>query len=136
MTDSDDDFDEIDCDHVLSGRAGRVLMVKSVTEEFLELETKKQARLLANAKLWADGQTPSPEQFQGNEGRCGGDNDRMLVAMKTHKIRLYGFIRQYKRMKTLIIVDVDAAKKQDKARSHILKRAKSAVQTVDKTCGG
>lgn len=135
MTDSECEFEEIECDHVLTGRTGRVLMAKSVTETFLSLETKKQARLLANAKLWADGYNPTPEQFQGNEGRCGGDNDRMLVAIKTHKVRLYGFIRQYKQMKTLILVDIDGAKKQNKAKSFVLKRAKSAVQALDRKCG-
>lgn len=134
MSDSDD-FDEIDCDHVLTGRVGRVLMAKSATKEFLQLATQKQARLLANAKLWADGQRPSSEQFQGNEGRCGGDNDRMLVAIKTHKIRLYGFIRNYRKMKTLIIADIDPAKKQDRAKKHVLNRAKAAVVAIDKSCG-
>jgi hypothetical protein len=134
MSDSDN-FDEIGCDHVLTGVAGRVLMAKAVTKEFLQLETQKQARLLANAKLWADGQRPSPEQFQGNEGRCGGDNDRMLVAIKTHKIRLYGFIRSYLKVKTLLIVDLDAAKKQTKAKKHVLDRAKSAVVVMDNSCG-
>lgn len=135
MSDSED-FEEIDCDHVLTGVSGRVLMAKSVTAEFLELESKKQARLLANAKLWADGRVLSPEQFKGNEGRCGGENDRMLVAVKTHKIRLYGFIRQCRGMRTLIIVDADMAKKQTKAKGHVLKRAKTAVLTMDQSCGG
>lgn len=134
MSDSDN-FDEIDCDHVLTGRAGRVLMAKATTKEFFQLEAQKQARLLSNAKLWADGQRPSPEQFQGNEGRCGGDNDRMMVAVKTHKIRLYGFIRSYRNMKTLLIVDIDPAKKQNKAKKHILNRAKAEVVAVDKRCG-
>lgn len=134
MSDSTD-FDEIDCDHVLTGTAGRVLMAKSVTKEFFDLETQKQARLLSNAKLWADGQKPSSEQFQGNEGRCGGANDRMLVAVKTHKIRLYGFIRSYRSLRTLIIVDIDAAKKQNKAKKHILARAKAAVVAFDDICG-
>jgi hypothetical protein len=134
MSDSGE-FDEIDCDHVLTGRAGRVLMLRTVTKEFVQLETQKQARLLANAKLWADGQRPSPEQFQGNEGRCNGENDRMLVAIKTHKIRLYGFIRSYRGVKTLIIADIDPAKKQNKAKKHILDRAKAAVVAIDKSCG-
>ena len=134
MSDSDD-FDEIDCDHVQTGASGRVLMVKSVTAEFLVLETKKQARLLANTKLWADGYNPSPEQFNGNEGRCGGPNNRMLVAVKIHKIRLYGFVRQYRKVKSLIIVDADMAKKQTRAKGHVLKRAKAAVLLMDQSCG-
>ena len=134
MSDSED-FGDIDCDHVLTGALARVVMVKAVTTEFLEIETRKQARLLSNAKLWADGQRLSSEQFNGNEGRCGGTNDRMLVAIKAHKIRLYGFIRQVQKLRTLVIVDIDPAKKQDKANPRTLKRAKTAVEKYDLLCG-
>ncbi len=134
MTDSED-FDEIDCHHVLSGLDGVVLMAKTVTSEFMELESKKQSRLLSNLKLWADGQKPHSDQFQGNEGRCGGSNDRMLVAAKAHKIRLYGFIRRYREEKTLIIVDIDTAKKQTRARPRILSKAKKLVVDMDDLCG-
>jgi hypothetical protein len=135
MSDSDD-FASVNCDHVLTGVIAQVLMAKSVTIDFCELESRKQARLLSNAKLWADGQRPSTEQFNGNEGRCGGDNDRMLVAIKVHKVRLYGFIRNYKSKKTLILVDIDPSKKQDRACPRILKRAKSRVRDMDTLCGG
>lgn len=135
MSDSDD-FANIDCDHVLTGMTAQVLMAKSVTIEFFELETRKQARLLSNVKLWADGQRPSSEQFNGNEGRCGGDNDRMLVAVKVHKVRLYGFVRSYNNIKTLILIDMDSAKKQDRACPRILKRSKSRVRDMDTLCGG
>jgi hypothetical protein len=134
MTDSDD-FDEIECDHVLTGSVARVLMAKTVTQEFIAVESKKQARLLSNAKIWADGHPPNEEQFQGNEGRCGGENDRMLVAVKVHKIRLYGFVRRYRGKKTLLIVDIDVAKKQNKANPRILKRAKAAAVAMDAKCG-
>ena len=134
MSDSAD-FDDIDCDHVLTGRVARVLITKEVTREFLTLESKKQARLLSNAKLWADGYRPNQEQFNGNEGRCGGENDRMLVAVKAFKIRLYGFVRRYRSKKTLLIVDIDASKKQDKANRRILKRAKNNAVALDRKCG-
>lgn len=130
-----ENFDEIDCDHVLTGRAACVLMAKSVTQEFIGIESKKQARLLSNAKLWADGHRPNDEQFQGNEGRCGGANDRMLVAVKVHKIRLYGFIRRYRERKTLILIDIDVNKKQNKASPRVLKRAKAAAVAMDEMCG-
>lgn len=130
------DFDEIECDHVLTGKVARVLMMKAVTKDFLDIETKKQARLLANAKLWADGFRPTDEQFNGNEGRCGGDNDRMLVAIKVHKVRLYGFVRGFRGMKTLIVIDIDASKKQNRANPRILKRAKAVVISLDARCDG
>lgn len=134
MSDSED-FSDIDCDHVLTGATGRVLMAKVVTADFVQLESKKQARLISNAKLWADGLNPHSDQFQGNEGRCGGANDRMLVAVKVHKVRLYGFIRRIENMKTLIIVEIDSAKKQDKASPRMLRKAKSAVIDMDVICG-
>lgn len=134
MSDSDD-FASIDCDHVLTGMTAQVLMAKSVTAAFFELETRKQARLLSNTKLWADGQRPNGEQFNGNEGRCGGQNDRMLVAIKVHKVRLYGFIRRYKEKRTLILVDIDSDKKQNRACLRILKRAKGRVRDMDNLCG-
>ena len=128
-------YSEIGCDHVLSGKEARVLMRKKVTKQFSKLDTRQQARLISNAKLWADGRSPSSEQFNGNEGRCGGANNRMLVAVKTHKVRLYGIIRQYRGEKALIIVDIDAAKKTNKAAPHILKRAKTAAVELDDICG-
>lgn len=134
MSDSDD-FDEIDCDHVLTGQVARVLMSKTATKEFLTLPSNKQARLLSNAKLWADGYKPTEEQFKGNEGRCGGQNDRMLVAVKAFRIRLYGIVRRYKAKKTLLIIDIDPSKKQDRANPRILKRAKALAVALDERCG-
>lgn len=134
MNDSND-FEDIDCEFVLVGRAGRVLMSASVVGEFQGIEARKQGQLLSRVKLWADGISLTKEQFNGNEGRCGGENDRMLVAVKTSKVRLYGFVRHYNDLKTLIIVDIDSAKKQDKANSRILKKAKQLVVLFDKKCG-
>lgn len=134
MSDSDE-FSDIACDHVLDGAGARVLMLKAVTKEFFGLESKKQARLLSNAKLWANDYKPSSEQFNGNEGRCGGKNDRLLVAVKAHKVRLYGIIRRYRGMRTLLIVDIDVAKKQDLANPRIIKRAKIKAVNLDELCG-
>lgn len=134
MSDSDD-FSELSCDLVHTGLVARVLMEKSVTKEFLKLESKQQARLLSNATVWASEHRPSSEQFNGNEGRCGGENDRMLVAIKARKIRLYGIIRRYRGLKTMIIVDIDVAKKQDLANPRILKRAKVKAISIDILCG-
>lgn len=109
-------------------------MMREVTREFLALDSKKQARLLANAKLWADGHKPTEEQFNGNEGRCGGENDRMLVAVKVHKVRLYGFVRSFRGKRTLLLVDIDSSKKQNKANPRILKRAKATATELDSLC--
>lgn len=137
MSDSDD-FSEIECELVLHGTSGRVLMSKAVIDDFMALDTRKQAQLLSRAKLWADDVRLTREQFNGNEGRCGGANDRMLVALKTNKAmktRLYGFVRHYRDQRTLLIVDMDTAKKQDKANPRILKRAKATAVSLDERCG-
>ena len=137
MSDSDD-FSEIECELVHEGTSGRVLMSSEVIDDFMALETRKQAQLLSRAKLWADGIRMTREQFNGNEGRCGGANDRMLVALKTTnamKTRLYGFVRHYRDQRTLLIVETDTAKKQDKANPRILKRAKAKAVVLDERCG-
>lgn len=59
----------------------------------------------------------------------------MLVAVKTHKVRLYGFIRRYRGKKCLVIVAIDSAKKQDKPNPRIVKKAKEAVIQLDALCG-
>lgn len=137
MSDSND-FSEIECEHVHDGTAGRVLMSNKIIENFMALESHKQAQLLSRAKLWADGVRLTREQFNGNEGRCGGANDRMLVALKTNKVmktRLYGFVRRYRGKRTLLLVDMDTAKKQDQANPRILKRAKAKAESLDERCG-
>ena len=137
MSDSDA-FSEIECEHVLDGATGRVLMVGKIVDEFMALDTRKQAQLLSRAKLWADGVRLTREQFNGNEGRCGGANDRMLVAVKTNKAlktRLYGFVRHFRGRKTLLLVGMDTAKKQDRANPRILKKVKAEAVLLDERCG-
>lgn len=137
MSDSND-FSDVDCEHVLTGRSGRVLILGSLVSDFMALDTRKQAQLMSRMKLWADGVPLTKEQFNGNEGRCGGDNDRMLVAVKTNnslKVRLYGFVRHLRSVRTLLIVDIDDAKKQDKASPRILMRARAKVVSLDERCG-
>lgn len=60
----------------------------------------------------------------------------MLVAVKVHKVRLYGFIRSYRNQKTLMLIDIDADKKQNKANPRVLKRAKVAATALDAICDG
>lgn len=130
------DPDSFNCDLMVSGCEGEVLIDKSVTKELLELDSIKQARLLSNAKLWADGRKPTREQANFSEGRCGGKFNRMLLAIKTHKVRLYGFIARINNKKTMVIVDIDPAKKQTKADKTVLKRAKNRVKEFDERYGG
>lgn len=137
MSDSTD-YANVGCEHVLEGQEGRVLMSHSILDRFFSLETRAQAQLMSRMKLWADGIPLTKEQFNGNEGRCGGGNDRMLVAVKTSvamKTRLYGFIRHLRGKRTLIVVEIDTAKKQDKANPRVVGRAKSEVLFYDERCG-
>ncbi|TMM50195.1 hypothetical protein [Qipengyuania marisflavi] len=137
MSDSDD-FSEIECEFVRDGTEGRVLMSRKIIDEFMALESRKQAQLLSRLQLWGNGVKLTREQFNGNEGRCGGEDDRMLVAVKTNKAmktRLYGFVRHYREKRTLLLVAMDTAKKQDKANPRILKRAKAEAVSLDERCG-
>lgn len=124
-------YELMDCDFVTDGDGGAVIMQKEVTKDFVELETKKQAKLMANMRIWARGLKLTEEQMNFNEGRIDGESGRMLYAVKTHKVRLYCFIKSLLGKKTLIVVDMDASKKKDKADARILARAKRKASDFD-----
>lgn len=93
-------------------------------KELKEIDEKKLARLLRIMELWCGGQQLTAEQYNGNEGRARrGDLNVMLQAFKTHKVRLFGIVMRIDRKRTFLIVDLDPAKKQNKADPNILKRA-------------
>lgn len=101
-----------------------VAIEKSLTKELKEIDDRKLARLLRIAELWCQGQQLTAEQFNGNEGRARrGDLNVMLQAFKTHKVRLFGIVMRFAGRRTFFIVDLDPAKKQNKADPAILKRA-------------
>lgn len=96
----------------------------ALMKELDDIEPKKLSRLIRIMEIWCLGQQLTTEQFNGNEGRAKrGDLNVMLQAFKTHKVRLFGFVMKLERKRTFLIVDLDPAKKQNKADPNILKRA-------------
>jgi hypothetical protein len=115
----------LQCRELASERGGAVVIREAVSDEFFGLEEQKQARLLRIMELWCGNHRLTPEQFNGNEGReRRGNSNVLLQAFKTHKVRLYGTALTLEGRRTFAIVDVDGAKKQNKADPNILKRAK------------
>lgn len=113
-----------------------MLIRRDAYAEFAELEERKQAQLIARMDLWSDGRRMSSEHLNANEGRCKkGDINRMLQAFKTHKIRLFGFVRPLLSLKSFIVVDIDPAKKQDKANKRIVARATDRVIEFEEEFG-
>ena len=104
--------------------------MKSLEAEFSAVEEKKKARFARIMELWCDDSRLTPEMFNANEGRSNGNI--LLQAFKAFKVRLYGFARQVAGLKTFIIVDIDPAKKQDRADPRILKRAKRRADDLGK----
>jgi len=120
------------CCEIISGSSARVVIHEDAQDGFDSVEDRKKDRLIRVIELWCDGQRPTPEQFNGNEGRATQGTINVLIqAFKTHKVRLYGAEMQIEGRRTFVIVEVDPAKKQNKADPTILKRAKSrAIEFV------
>ena len=121
------------CRELASSSARYVVVHEAAVADFDAIEERKQARLLRVMELWCEGQRLSEEQFNGNEGRAKHGNISVLLqAFKTHKIRLYGIDSNIRGYRTFIIVEIDGAKKQNKADPKVLKRAKeSAIAMLD-----
>ena len=124
------------CSLLVRGHQGQVVVRSEARAEFEALEQRQQAQLLARMSLWADGRRMTAEQFNGNEGRCRkGSINRMLQAFKVHKVRLFGFVRPLLKSKSFIIVDVDPAKKQERANRRIMSRSIDRVISFEEEFG-
>src|SRR3990167_6390056 len=110
------------CRELVSNKRRCVAIHEAAEEEFDGLEERKKARLLRIMELWCDAQRLSEEQFNGNEGREEKHGATVLLqAFKTHKNRLYGIDTQIATRRTFVIVEVDPAKKQNRADPKILR---------------
>ena len=125
----DDSLEHIECDVLAEHYGARVVIRRTLTKAWEALGDRTQARLEAIMKRWCDGDKMSPEMFNHNEGRSSRHNI-MLQAFKAFKVRLYGFSFSVGEKRTLIIVDADPAKKQNKADPKILKRARSRIDDL------
>lgn len=133
--DNGDSADDLNCDSLeVSGRS-QVLLWRPITKEWEKLEAKQQGRFARIMQMWCEGHQLTKEMFNGNEGRSPTHNV-MLQAFKAFKIRLYGFVTTINEMRSFIIVDIDPAKKQDKADPNILKRAYARLDEMSKKRNG
>lgn len=102
-----------------------------IEEAYDAIDDKAQGRFLRLMEQWCEGRLPlTPKMLNTNEGRSRR-HETLLQAFKGFKVRLYGFVCTIKGSKFFIIVDIDPAKKQDKADPTILKRAKERVDNME-----
>lgn len=108
----------------------------ALMDDLNEIDERKLARLLRIMELWCSGQSLTTEQYNGNEGRAKrGDLNVMLQAFKTHKVRLFGIVMRIDSKRSFLIVDLDPAKKQNKADPKILKRAHGRALDLTEKAG-
>ncbi len=118
------------------GPTACVAIAASLQDDLAEIDERKMARLTRIMELWTEGQQLTAEQFNGNEGRAKrGDRNIMLQAFKTHKVRLFGIVMSLDSLRTFLIVDLDPAKKQNKADPKILKRAQNRALDLTTKAG-
>jgi hypothetical protein len=125
----DDSLEQIECDVLAEHSGARVVIRRAVRKLYDALDDQAIGRLKHIMKRWCDDPALlTDKMFNGNEGRSPRHN-MMLQAFKNSaaKVRLYGFSISISDQKTFIIIDTDMAKKQTKADSGILNRAKSRV---------
>lgn len=130
MNDQDDSLEHLECDGLEKSGCSQVALWRGAAKSWEELDDRQEGRFRRIMQMWCDGQKLTREMYNGNEGRS--PDNIMLHAFKAFKIRLYGFVRSVGDLKTFIVVDVDPAKKRDKADPNILKRAYGRVDGIGK----
>jgi len=128
---SDETLDSLDCELLVESGGAQVGIWRPILKEYEALEDQQKGRFKRIMEMWCVGQKLPSTMFNGSEGRTKAEN-LMLQAFKAFKIRLYGFVRRVGQTNTFIIIDLDPAKKQDKADPGILKRAKGRADEIGK----
>jgi hypothetical protein len=108
----------------------QIVILEKVKKVFEGIEEQPKARLTRVMELWCLGKPLTDKMFNGNEGRSKQKN-MMLQAFKAWKVRLFGIVTSISGKKTFIIVNIDSAKKQEKADKNILRIAKERVDDLD-----
>lgn len=127
---SDETLDLLECEPLAKTATSQVAIARRLLPLYRQLADQKRARFEAIMRRWCEGIPLTPEMFNLNEGRSSAGT--LIQAFKGFKIRLYGFVRQVSSVKTFIIVEIDPAKKQDKADPKVLKRAKAKADAIGK----
>ena len=130
MSEQDDSLDQLACDKLEKSGRAQVALWRGAAPQWGELDDKQEGRFRRIMQMWCEGHKLTPEMYNGNEGRS--PENTMLHAFKAFKIRLYGFVRSVGNLRTFIVVDIDPAKKRDKADAKILKRAHRRLDEIGK----
>lgn len=120
------DQSEDDSCHVIVDVAGRrVMIIKELKDQYERFPIKEQARFYRIMEMWCFGHNMPKKMLNKSEGRSPKGNI-LIQAFKAFKIRLYGFVSG----SDFIIVEIDPAKKQDKADPRMLDRAKTRADSM------
>jgi hypothetical protein len=123
-------LDDLECEPLVRTAKAQVAIARRLLPAYRGINDQKRGRFEAIMNRWCEEVPLTPEMFNGNEGRS---SDGILIqAFKGFKIRLYGFVRQVRSVKSFLIVELDPAKKQDKADPKVLKRAKNRADEIGK----
>jgi hypothetical protein len=125
-----DSLERFGCVLIVRKGASQVVIEASLVKDYNRLDATARARMERVMELWCEERALTKAMFNGNEGRSA--KGKMLQAIKAFRVRLYGFVTQLDGRRSFVIVDYDAAKKQDPADQNILKRAKGRVDGFGK----
>lgn len=128
--DQDDSLDHLDCDELEKSGRSQVALWRGAAKLWRELDPQQEGRFRRIMQMWCEEHNLPGQMYNGNEGRS--PENIMLHAFKAFKIRLYGFVRSVGGVRTFIVVDIDPAKKRDKADPKVLKRAHGRVDDIGK----
>lgn len=136
MSDSSDGAEQHECETLAETKNGpRVLLTKEAADDFWAIDSRVLSRLVSFMDLWIDSPQKLNEKQFRSEGRCGGIANRMLVAFKNQAVRLFGFVCPLGGRKSLVIVDVEPKKQSQKAKQHVLDRARKRAVEFERKFG-
>ena len=125
MAASDDQGDEEGYTVLEEAEGRRVRIRNDLLSEFGGFPVKTQARFRRIMRMWCEGHKLTKEMLNMSEGRSPKKN-WLIQAFKAFKIRLYGIVTG----PDFTIVEIDPAKKKDKADAGVLGRAKDRADTM------
>lgn len=137
MNDSSGSVEQTECETLSEQDDGaRVLLAKEASDAFWSIDRRLLARLVSLMDLWVESPQKLSDKQLRSEGRCGGTANRMLMAFKNQAVRLFGFVCPLGGRRSFVIVDVEPKKQSQKAKQHVLERARKRVRDFEEKCGG
>lgn len=128
---NEESLDDLECDCLASAKTAQVAIARNIKNDYDNLTYQQLGRFQRILEMWCQEHNLPPTMWNSNEGRSPVYKV-LIQAAKITKVRLYGFVRSVQGVKTFIIVDLDPAKKQNKADPIVLKRAKDRADKMGK----